>query len=294
MSERTQHWDAFVSHTWEDKNTFVRPMVEALARLGISLWYDEISLKLGDSLSGSIDRGIAKSRNGIVVVSPAFLRKSWPEAELHALMTRRIEAKLKLLPIWHNVSKKEVAAFSPLLADLVALRTADLTSQEVALALMAEIRPDLYEAKGRPQLMKLATGEAFEELQMELAALRERVSDIICPTCGAPVVERILSSDYSDPNQIDVETFECGYVRGSYYPQACPHDPAFPEFSDYELLCKEVSPGQWFCRAVPKTLRAELHYLGAAEGSSEDEARTRLIENYNGAAPSRKHVHKLS
>ena len=99
MSGDTEHWDAFVSHASEDKQTFVRPLVEALGRLVVSLWYDEVSLKLGDSLSGSIDRGIAKSRNGIIVVSPAFLQKNWPEAELHALMTRRIEDKLKLLPI---------------------------------------------------------------------------------------------------------------------------------------------------------------------------------------------------
>src|SRR5882672_12416062 len=86
-----EHWDAFVSHASEDKDSFVRPLVEALGRLSVSLWYDEVSLRLGDSLSGSIDRGIAKSRNGIVVVSPAFLKKRWPEAELHALNTRRIE-----------------------------------------------------------------------------------------------------------------------------------------------------------------------------------------------------------
>ena len=59
MAGDMEHWDAFVSHAWEDKDTFVRPLVEALGLLGVSLWYDEVSLRLGDSLSGSIDRGIA-------------------------------------------------------------------------------------------------------------------------------------------------------------------------------------------------------------------------------------------
>ena len=140
-SEDTEYWDAFVSHAWEDKQTFVRPLVSALGQLGVSLWYDEISLRPGDSLSRSIDLGIAKSRTGIVVVSPAFLRKNWPDAELRALITRRIEAGIKLLPIWHDVDKDEVASLSPMLADLVALVTADRTAQEVALALLAEIRP---------------------------------------------------------------------------------------------------------------------------------------------------------
>ena len=68
---------------------------------------------------------------------------------MHALMTRRVEDKLQLLPIWHGVGRLEVAALSPLLADLVALRTAGLTAQDVALALLAHIRPDVYEAQGR-------------------------------------------------------------------------------------------------------------------------------------------------
>ena len=45
LPERTKYWDAFVSHAWEDKQTFVRPLVEALSEFGVSLWYDEISLR---------------------------------------------------------------------------------------------------------------------------------------------------------------------------------------------------------------------------------------------------------
>ena len=60
-------WDAFISHAWEDKESFVRPLAHALTALGATVWYDEFSLKLGDSLSASIDRGLAGSRYGIVV-----------------------------------------------------------------------------------------------------------------------------------------------------------------------------------------------------------------------------------
>ncbi len=288
-----EHWDAFVSHAWEDKETFVRPLVEALGRLGVLAWYDEVSLKLGDSLSGSIDRGIAKSRNGIVVVSPVFLQKKWPEAELHALMTRRIEDKLKLLPIWLNVGSDEVAAFSPLLADLVALQTAGRTAQDVAIVLLAEIRPDLYESMGRSQLEKLATGKAFEELEDELTDLREKVSDLLCPTCEAPLVERTVAYDDTDPSQVDVDVFECGYVRGGYNPQSCPLDPDFPALSEYELRCNEVS-GIWLCRAVPMTTAAKRHYLASTNGLTEREAKTSLIEKYNQGAPPQKRVHLQS
>ena len=290
MPVDTDHWDAFVSHASEDKDSFVRPLVEALGRLGVSLWYDEVSLRLGDSLSGSIDRGIAKSQNGIVVVSPAFLKKRWPEAELHALNTRRIEDKLRLLPIWHNVGRPEVAAFSPMLADLWALPTSGRTAQDVALAILAAIRPDIYEAKGRSELEKLATGKAFEELEDQLSELRDKVSELLCPTCEAPVVERIVSYDWDDPNQFDIDSFECGYVTGGHYPQACPHDPAFPALTDYELRCKEVQPDAWLCLVSPKTTAAKRHYIGGTEGSTPTEAKNRVIEKYNRGAPPKKRV----
>ena len=290
MSGDTEHWDAFVSHAWEDKEKLVRPLVKALSGLGVSLWYDEVSLKLGDSLSGSIDRGIAKSRNGIIVISPAFLNKNWPEAELHALMTRRIEAGLKLLPIWHNVGKEEVASFSPMLADLVALPTTDRTAQEVALGLLAEIRPDLYRAKGRSQLEKLATGTAFEELENELLDLREKVSELLCSHCEAQLVERLVSYDDRDPNQADVDSFECGRVIGGNYPQACPQDPNFPPLSEYELRCASLGTDTWLCSAIPKSQAAQRHRLHSKTGSSEREARDRLIESYNRGAPPGKQV----
>ncbi len=291
MPEDTEHWDAFVSHASEDKDTFVRPLVEALGRLGVSLWYDEVSLNLGDSLSGSIDRGIAKSQNGIIVVSTAFLQKNWPEAELRALMTRRIEERLKLLPVWHNITRAEVAAVSPMLADLRALQTAGRTAQDVAIALLAEIRPDLYDTKGRSELEKIATGKAFEELEDELSNLREKVSDLLCPSCEAPIVERIVAYDDMDPNQADIDIFECGHVSGGNSPQACPYDPDFPALSDYEVTCKPVATGdQWMCFAKPKTAAARSHDISTEVGATEREAINRVIERFNRWAPQNRQV----
>lgn len=290
--KHTKYWDAFVSHAWEDKQTFVRPLVEALREFGVSLWYDEISLRPGDSLSGSIERGIAKSRTGIVVVSPAFLGKNWPEAELRALITRRVEAGIKLFPVWHGVDKEEVASCSPMLADLVALVTADRTAQEVALALLAEIRPDLYEAAGRPQLEALAKGTAFKDLENELLNLREKVSELLCPHCEAPLAERILSSDHMDPHQADVDVFECGLVIGGHYPQACPHDPNFPPLANYQLKCESAGVDTWICFAIPKSEAAKRHRLDSESGRSESEARERLIAKYNRGAPLAERVHQ--
>lgn len=70
-----QH-DVFICHASEDKDAVARPLAEALRERHIDVWYDEFSMKVGDSLREAIDRGLANCRYGIVVVSPAFFRTS--------------------------------------------------------------------------------------------------------------------------------------------------------------------------------------------------------------------------
>jgi predicted nucleotide-binding protein len=65
----------FIIHASEDKDDFVRPLAEALKVWGIEVWYDEFSLKEGESLRESIDKGLARCRYAIVVLSPAFFAK---------------------------------------------------------------------------------------------------------------------------------------------------------------------------------------------------------------------------
>ena len=143
-SPTTTQWDAFISHASEDKDSFVRPLARALASLGVKVWYDEFTLKLGDSLSQSIDKGLAHSRYGIVVLSRAFMTKPWPQRELSGLVTREIDGHAAIVPIWHGVTRAEVSNFSPPLADKLAVRTSDASAIDIALQAMAVIRPDLY------------------------------------------------------------------------------------------------------------------------------------------------------
>ena len=116
----SQEWDLFISHASEDK-PFVRPLAEALRGEGLSVWYDEFTLNVGDSLRRSIDDGLVRSKRGVVVISSAFLKKEWPNRELDALVTRESAGTQLILPVWHNVSADEVAAHSPLLADRIAI-----------------------------------------------------------------------------------------------------------------------------------------------------------------------------
>ena len=132
----TESWDVFICHTSEDKEGFVRPLAETLRKLGVSVWYDEFSLKPGDSLSKSIDKGIAGSNFGIVVISPAFIGNAWADHELRGLVNRDVEEDLKILPIWHGVSKTVVMEFSPPLADKWAIDTRKDDAQEAAIKLL--------------------------------------------------------------------------------------------------------------------------------------------------------------
>lgn len=113
----------FISHASEDKDEFVRPLAHALRRRGINVWYDEFSLRPGDSLRRSIDRGLLECDFGIVVLSPNFFVKEWPQRELDALVTAEIAGTKRVLPIWHNVDAKLVASVSPMLADKVAFQS---------------------------------------------------------------------------------------------------------------------------------------------------------------------------
>ena len=115
-----REWDAFISHAGEDKDDVVRPLAEGLQESGLSVWFDEFELKVGDSLRESIDRGLSRSRFGIVVFSPHFFNKQWPQNELNGLVTRETGDAKVILPVWHNIDAEAVRTVSPVLADRVA------------------------------------------------------------------------------------------------------------------------------------------------------------------------------
>ncbi|MHB1536215.1 MAG: DUF1883 domain-containing protein [Acidimicrobiales bacterium] len=134
-------YDVFISHATEDKDAIVRPLATALQNLGLSVWFDEFELHIGDSLRRKIDAGISNSRFGIVVLSQAFFAKSWPQYELDGLVTMEVSGKQVLLPLWHGVSKDEVMNYSASLADKVALRTSDCTIVEIANEILTVVKP---------------------------------------------------------------------------------------------------------------------------------------------------------
>ncbi len=116
-------WDVFISHASEDKDAIATPLAESLRAKGLRVWYDDFSLKLGDSIRQSIDRGLARSRFGVVILSGRFFEKHWPQQELNGLATREVNGAKVILPVWHGVGFVEVRNYSPMLADRSAVQT---------------------------------------------------------------------------------------------------------------------------------------------------------------------------
>lgn len=127
-----QTWDVFISHASEDKDAVARPLRDALTRRGITVWLDEAQMKVGQSLRRKIDEGIRSSHFGVLVLSDDFFRKGWTNHELDGLVTRNVAGQQSLLPIWHDLDAESVRSYSPSLADKVALRTQELSIEEIA------------------------------------------------------------------------------------------------------------------------------------------------------------------
>lgn len=127
-------YDVFVSYAWEDKESFVDEFVQALRDREVQVWYDTARIKWGDSMRAKIDEGLWHSRFGVAVLSPDYISegKYWTKAELDGLFQlESINGKI-LLPIWHNLTKKQVMEFSPIIAGKLAMNTASLTPDEIA------------------------------------------------------------------------------------------------------------------------------------------------------------------
>lgn len=123
LTTRIKQWDIFVSYANEDKETVATPLVNILLRAGLKVWLDQHELKLGDSLREKIDQGLAKSRFGVVILSPNFLSKKWTKRELNGLMALEEDDHKVILPVWHQISHETLSQYSPILADRIAGNT---------------------------------------------------------------------------------------------------------------------------------------------------------------------------
>ena len=123
--------DVFISYASEDREAVARPLAEELTRRGHEVWYDRMVLTLGDNLRRVIERGLADSRFGVVVLSRSFFAKEWPQRELDVLFAREKDGTKVILPIRHDVTEQEVLCNVPMLAERVWVDTSQGMSRVV-------------------------------------------------------------------------------------------------------------------------------------------------------------------
>jgi hypothetical protein len=129
--------DIFLCHAWDDRAGVAKELHDLLESRGVSVWFSEKDVALGTPLLHEIDKGLAKSRVGIVLVTPALLRRLQGEGiadkELSALLARDL-----LVPIVHDTTYEALRDVSPLLGSRSGLNTAEAPMADIA-AKLAEL-----------------------------------------------------------------------------------------------------------------------------------------------------------
>ena len=126
--------DTFLCHAWDDRQGAAKELHDHLESQGVSVWFSEKDIVLGASLLREIDKGLANSRVGIVLVTPAFLRRVQAEGiadkELSALLARDL-----LVPIVHDTTYEALREVSPLLGSRSGLSTAEEPMADIVVKL---------------------------------------------------------------------------------------------------------------------------------------------------------------
>jgi TIR domain len=116
--------DVFLCHAWDDRQGAAKQLHDLLEAAGVKVWFSEKDLGLGVPMMRAIDKGLAASRIGLVLVTPALLarlpKESVADKELSALL-----AGNRLVPIVHNTTYEALRNVSPLLASRSGLDTAE-------------------------------------------------------------------------------------------------------------------------------------------------------------------------
>lgn len=132
--------DVFLCHAWDDRKDTAKELHDLLESKGVSVWFSEKDVLLGSSLLREIDKGLAKSRVGIVLVTPSFLKRIKGEGiadkELSALLARDL-----LVPVVHNTTFDNLREVSPLLGSRSGLSTIEDSMVEVASKLAELVTP---------------------------------------------------------------------------------------------------------------------------------------------------------
>ncbi len=139
MRHNKYEYDAFISHAVEDKIPIANELCVKLERAGLKIWYSGKELGIGDSIEKTIEKGLNRSRYGIVILSPTYLAKNWTIREFYTLLAKEIEEHKVILPVLYNITVDELKNKDLLMADRFAVN-ADRGIDFVVERLVGEIK----------------------------------------------------------------------------------------------------------------------------------------------------------
>lgn len=139
MRQTKYEYDAFISHAVEDKIPIANELCARLENAGLRIWYSGKELGIGDSIEKTIEKGLHRSRYGIVILSPTYLSKNWTIREFYTLLAKEIEEQKVILPVLYNVTVDELKNKDLLMADRFAV-SADRGLDFVVSKLVSEIK----------------------------------------------------------------------------------------------------------------------------------------------------------
>ena len=193
MRQTIYEYDAFISHAVEDKIPIANELCAKLERAGLKIWYSGKELGIGDSIEKTIERGLNRSRYGIVILSPTYLAKNWTIREFYTLLAKEIEEHKVILPVLYNVGVEELKKKDLLMADRFAVN-ADRGLDFVVDKLVGEIRKPKAAKPRMAWLSKMWMVLILSLLANVIFLLR---SDIVTP--ANPV---LLSGHETDPRTV--------------------------------------------------------------------------------------------
>ena len=123
--------DCFLCHAWDDRQGAAKELNDLLEAAGVKVWFSEKDLGLGVPMMRSIDKGLAASRIGLVLVTPALLSRLPKEGVADKELSVLLQGN-RLVPIVHGTTYAALRDISPMLASRSGLDTSEDTMQVVA------------------------------------------------------------------------------------------------------------------------------------------------------------------
>lgn len=133
MRSQSENPFAFISHDSRDKDAVARNIAINLQKMMCPVWYDEFSLKIGDNLRDSIEKGLKECKKCILILSPNFIANGgWTKKEFDSIFTREVlEEKQLVLPVWYQIDKQQVYDYCPSLLNVKGAVWDQLGEEEV-------------------------------------------------------------------------------------------------------------------------------------------------------------------